>query len=224
MLVVDDDPGLQDVLDMALEDAGFVVQAALDGEAGWRAFRARPPDVVILDVNMPELDGFELCRRIRGESQVPVMMLTSRADELDQVVGLEIGADDYVSKPFSTRALVARLRALLRRARPGQDPRPPVAEVGPLRVDRVAHTITLGGRPVEAVTATEHRLLFALAARPGDVLDRDRIVDEVYGEGVVVAPRTIDTFVKRLRRKLRAVDPSFDNIETVRAVGYRYRP
>lgn len=225
MLVVDDDPQLLDVLEMALGDAGFVVETAADGAAGWAAFCAAPPDLVVLDVNMPEIDGFELCRRIRAHGPIPVVMLTSRDDELDRVVGLEIGADDYVSKPFSTRELVARLRALLRRARafgaaPGSDRE--VVEVGPLRVDRGRHTITWGGAPVE-VTATEFTLLFALAARPGQVLDRDVITAEVYGEGVVVSPRTIDTFVKRLRRKLREVAPEFDEIETVRAVGYRYR-
>ncbi|MCB1034201.1 MAG: response regulator transcription factor, partial [Acidobacteria bacterium] len=114
MLVVDDDPHLLDVLDMALGDAGFAVEGAADGEAGWRAFNRTPPDLVILDVNMPELYGFELCRRIRGAGAVPVVMLTSRDDELDRVVGLEIGADDYVSKPFAMRELVARIRARLR--------------------------------------------------------------------------------------------------------------
>lgn len=208
---------------MALGDAGFSVQGARDGEAGWRAFQDAPPDLVVLDVNMPELDGFELCRRIRGAGTVPVVMLTSRDDELDKIVGLEIGADDYVSKPFSTRELVARLRAHLRRARSAAPaPDGEVVEVRGLRVDRRRHEITLGGRPVE-VTATEFDLLFALASRPGEVLDRDAIVTAVYGPGIVVAPRTIDTFVKRLRRKLREVDGAFDEIETVRAVGYRYR-
>lgn len=207
---------------MALSDAGFRVLAARDGEAGWKSFRTHQPALCILDVNLPELDGFELCRRIRAHSEVPIVMLTSRDDELDKVVGLEIGADDYVSKPFSTRELVARLRAQLRR-RHASKPDTGCCEVRGLRVDRVRHEITLHGQSLE-VTATEFDLLFALASAPGVVLDRDRIVDAVYGEGVVVAPRTIDTFVKRLRRKLRDVQPDFDDIETVRSVGYRYRP
>jgi len=210
---------------MALSDAGFGVLAARDGEAGWKSFRTHQPALCILDVNLPELDGFELCRRIRAQSEVPIVMLTSRDDELDKVVGLEIGADDYVSKPFSTRELVARLRAQLRRRQAPQAPQADAGccEVRGLRIDRVRHEITLQGQSIE-VTATEFDLLFALASAPGVVLDRDRIVDAVYGEGVVVAPRTIDTFVKRLRRKLRAVQPDFDGIETVRSVGYRYRP
>lgn len=225
ILVVDDDRHLQDVLEMALSDAGFVVRAAFDGAAGWAAFNARRPDLCVLDVTLPELDGFELCRRIRRAADTPVVMLTSRDDELDVVVGLEIGADDYVTKPFSTRALVARLRAHLRRL----GAPPPPAEgarraVRGLSVDRAQREIRLGDTAVGDITATEFELLWTLVGAPGVVKTRDDLVDAVYGVGVVVAPRTIDTFVKRLRRKLREVDASFDDIETIRAVGYRYRP
>ncbi|MCA9553350.1 MAG: response regulator transcription factor [Myxococcales bacterium] len=225
ILVVDDDRHLQDVLEMALSDAGFMVRAAYDGAAGWAAFTERRPDLCVLDVTMPELDGFELCRRIRRAADTPVVMLTSRDDELDKVVGLEIGADDYVTKPFSTRELVARLRAHLRRVQ-GTAPEPAGARcvVGALSVDRAQREIRLGDDVVRDITATEFELLWALVGAPGLVKTRDDLVDAVYGEGVVVAPRTIDTFVKRLRRKLREVDPGFDEIETIRAVGYRYRP
>ena len=226
ILVVDDDRHLQDVLEMALSDAGFVVRAAYDGAAGWAAFTARAPDLCVLDVTMPELDGFELCRRIRRAADTPVVMLTSRDDELDTIVGLEIGADDYVTTPFSTRELIARLRAHLRRAQANRTPGGEAGrvELGALVVDRAQRQIWLGSTRVRDVTATEFELLWALAAAPGAVKTRDDLVDAVYGEGVVVAPRTIDTFVKRVRRKLREADPSFDAIETIRAVGYRYRP
>jgi DNA-binding response OmpR family regulator len=222
ILVVDDDPHLRDMLDMALQDAGFHVDSAPDGERGWKAYCAHTPEVCILDVNMPELDGFELCRRIRGAGMVPVLMLTSRDDELDMVVGLEIGADDYMSKPFSTRELVARLRALLRRARSEPVQSAACCEVQGLTVDRQRHEVNYLGQTVE-LTSTEFDLLFALASQPGLALDRDTMVQAVYGDNIVVASRTIDTFVKRLRHKLKQVNPQFDHIETVRAVGYRYR-
>ncbi len=222
ILVVDDDPHLRDMLDMALQDAGFRVISAPNGEAGWKTYCAQTPDLCILDVNMPELDGFELCRRIRGAGMVPVLMLTSRDDELDKVVGLEIGADDYMSKPFSTRELVARLRALLRRARSEPVAVAACCEVRGLKIDRRRHEVKYLGHRVE-LTSTEFDLLFALASQPGLVLDRDRMVQAVYGENISVASRTIDTFIKRLRYKLKQVNPEFDNLETVRAVGYRYR-
>ena len=226
ILVVDDDPQLREVLDMALSDAGFEVRLAADGLAGWRQFEAEAPDLCILDVAMPEMDGFEVCRRIRASGSTPVVMLTSRDDDVDKIVGLELGADDYVTKPFSVRVLVARLRAVLRRTS-GPEAAPTdhdVAQVRGLRVDRGAHRITLDDIEVPGVTATEFALLFALVAAPGRVQTRDQLVEAVYGPNIVVEARTVDTFVKRLRRKLRAIQASFDDIETVRAVGYRFRP
>jgi two-component system OmpR family response regulator len=219
ILLIDDDRALTDVLSMSLEDAGFTVACAHDGLAGWRAFEGDPPDLVVLDLVMPELDGLELCRRIRAGHRTPIIMLTSRDEELDRVLGLELGADDYVTKPFSTRELVARIRAALRRV---DMERKPVEESsmrrGALRLDRDRRRVWLREAEV-TLTATEFDLLWTLASRPGHVLPRQELIDRVYGEGIVVADRTIDTFIKRLRRKLA---DSAHAIETVRGVGYRF--
>lgn len=222
ILLVDDDRSLVDVLSMSLQDAGFSVRAAPDGKAGWQAFCDQEPDLVVLDLLMPELDGVQVCKLIRQAHTTPIVMLTSRGEEMDKVLGLEIGADDYVTKPFSTRELVARIRAALRRvdmqgpAAPGQRDR----TLGPLRLDRDTREVTLQGA-ILALTATEFELLWTLIERPGAVCSRRHLIDRVYGEDVVVADRTIDTFVKRLRQKMSAVDPDFTPIETVRSVGYR---
>jgi DNA-binding response OmpR family regulator len=221
ILLVDDDEALLDVLPMALEDAGFRVATARNGRDGFRLFREGPPDLVILDVLMPEVDGLELLRMIRREHAVPVVILTSRDEDLDQVLGLDMGADDYITKPFSTKVLIARLRAVLRRhSERSAEER---LEAGTLVLDRGRREVTAGGSPV-TVTATEFELLFCLVDARGRVLSRDDLIDRVYGADIVVSERTIDTFVKRLRRKIRDVDPTFDAIETVRSVGYRYAP
>ena len=224
ILLVDDDRSLVDLVSLALEDVGFTVRTALDGAAGWRAFSEQPPDLAILDLVMPELDGLELCRRIRGASATPVIMLTSRGDEVDRVLGLELGADDYVTKPFSTRELVARVRALLRRVRLDRDPEGDSAErrLGSLWLSQDRREVQAAGQVV-TLTATEFDLLWALCGRPGVVLSRDELIDVVYGPQVLVAHRTVDTFVKRLRHKLAAANPGFTGIETVRGVGYRIK-
>jgi two-component system OmpR family response regulator len=224
ILLVDDDRGLLDVLSMALEDEGFAVTCAHDGETGLAAFERHRPDLVVLDVLMPELDGLEVCRRIRATDSTPIIMLTSRDHEVDKVVGLEMGADDYVTKPFSTRELCARVRAALRRV--SLDRSTPLAEArlrrGPLTLDRTRREVLVDGAQV-TLTATEFDLLWTLAGEPGRVFTRDSLMDAVYGEGIVVAHRTIDTFVKRLRRKLGAEGFAPEAIETVRGVGYRLR-
>jgi len=195
------------------------VTCAHDGLQGWAAFEQDPPDLVVLDLVMPELDGLDLCRRVRGGHRTPIIMLTSRSDELDRVLGLELGADDYVTKPFSTRELVARIRAALRRVAMEREPvEEPSLQRGALRLDRDRRQVWLGEAEV-ALTATEFDLLWALASRPGHVFARQELIDLVYGEGIVVADRTIDTFVKRLRHKLADGGRS---IETVRGVGYRF--
>lgn len=224
VLLVDDDRSLLDVLAMALEDAGLAVRTASDGRAGWEAFLAAEPDLVVLDLLMPGLDGLELCRRVRARSAVPVIMLTSRGEEMDRVLGLETGADDYVTKPFSTRELVARIRAALRRVRLDRPEGAPDAVVvrGPLRLDRSRREVRVRGALVP-LTATEFELLHCLASRPGHVFDRDSLIDAVYGEGFALAPRTMDTFVKRLRQKLGGGGLDPEAIETVRGVGYRLR-
>jgi two-component system response regulator ChvI len=177
----------------------------------------------VLDLMMPEMDGLEVCRRIRAAGRTPIVMLTSKDDEIDKILGLEMGADDYVTKPFSTRELVARIRAVMRRALPIEPVQEEVVEIRGLSVSRVRREVMIQGAPVE-LTATEFELLCTLARAPGRVHSRDQLIDAVYGEDIVVSHRTIDTFVKRLRKKIRSIDPSFDEIETIRSIGYRYRP
>ncbi|MBK8011505.1 MAG: response regulator transcription factor [Deltaproteobacteria bacterium] len=245
ILLVDDDVSLVEMLTMALERAGFVVRSAHDGAAAWALFQKAAPDVAILDVLMPELDGLTLCRQIRSSSSTPVILLTSRDEELDQILGLEMGADDYISKPCSTRLLIARVEALLRRAgrrgphptsgpgaaqthaqprTPGQA-QPNTVErlsVGILSIDRYSHEAYVGTSRLR-LTVTEFELLYVLMRFADQVLSRDAIIDAVYGADVFVSDRTIDTFVKRLRRKLSEGTQPFDGIETVRGVGYRLR-
>ena len=236
VLIVDDDQGLRAVLAAALGDEGFAVVQAADGLGGLRAFEADGADLVILDILMPEMDGLEACRRIRRKSAVPIVLLSSRGDEVDRVTGLETGADDYVTKPFSTRELVARIRAIERRlaaapaAAPGPAPAPVLAGalggevvvVGPLRLDPARFEARWRGKAI-VLTRSEFQILGALARHRGTVLARERLLDLARGDDAVVTDRTVDTFVKRLRKKIRDVDDAFDEIETVFGVGYRYR-
>ena len=238
MLIVDDDQALRTVLATALGDEGFTVSQAGDGAAGLRRFESDGADLVILDILMPEMDGLEVCRRIRRKSAVPIILLSSRGEEVDRVTGLETGADDYVTKPFSTRELVARIRAVERRvapasspvAVPGPVPAPALAgalggealEVGPLRLDPGRFEAKWRGTAI-ALTRSEFQILGALARHRGTVLAREQLLDLARGDDAVVTDRTVDTFVKRLRKKIRDIDAAFDEIETVFGVGYRYR-
>jgi len=227
------------VLAAALGDEGFTVGQAGDGLAGLRAFESEGADLMILDILMPEMDGLEVCRRIRRKSTVPIILLSSRGDEVDRVTGLETGADDYVTKPFSTRELVARIRAVERRvtaapaappAGPAPAPAPTLAgavggdvlEVGRLRLDPGRFEAKWQGKPI-TLTRSEFQILGALARHRGTVLAREQLLDLARGDDAVVTDRTVDTFVKRLRKKIRDVDADFDEIETVFGVGYRYR-
>lgn len=220
ILLIDDDDALLDVLALAFEDEGFRVACARDGHEGLERVRRARPDVAISDVNMPRLDGFSLCRRLReGGDRLPLILLTSRDSEIDEALGLELGADDYISKPFNTRVLLARVRALLRRQ---QAPPPAARLVGELAMDAERLEVHYRAVPL-AVTVTEFRLLEALTSRPGAVFDRDRLMELARGDDSVVAERIIDTYVRRLRRKLEAIDPGFDRIETVIGAGYRWR-
>ena len=237
VLIVDDDQGLRTVLAAALGDEGFTVSQAGDGAAGLRAFDDQGADLIILDILMPEMDGLEVCRRVRRKSTVPIILLSSRGDEVDRVTGLETGADDYVTKPFSTRELVARIRALERRVAPppaagGPAPAPAptlasavggdVLEAGPLRLDPNRFEAKWRGKPV-TLTRSEFQILGVLARHRGTVLARERLLDIARGDDAVVTDRTVDTFIKRLRKKIRDVDAAFDEIETVFGVGYRYK-
>jgi two-component system, OmpR family, response regulator ChvI len=222
LLVVDDDEALVSVLVDALEEDGFHVTKAHDGKAGLAAFRAGTFDLVLLDVMMPELDGLSLCRKLRETSDVPVIFLTSRADDVDRITGLELGADDFVGKPFNTRELIARMRAVLRRTTRAEKQSAPTVSTGPLRIDEGKFLVTWRGKPV-TLTSTEFKVLLALAKKPGFVLSRDQLIDAARGADVVITERTIDTFIKRIRQKCSTVDEDFDAIETVIGVGYRFK-
>jgi DNA-binding response OmpR family regulator len=222
IVLVDDDANLRHTLGYALRQEGFEVFAAEDGERGLEAFHQSRPDVVLLDVMLPNLDGFEVCRRIRKESDVPILMLTARDTEVDKVVGLELGADDYLAKPFSTRELVARVRALLRRTRKTAAPVGERLESAGLLLDAVRHRVTLEGREV-SLKPKEFDLLAFFMAHPGQVFGREQLLASVWGYDFAGDSRTVDTHVKTLREKLDddAEHPLW--IDTVRGVGYRFR-
>ena len=225
--LVDDDRNILTSVTMALEAEGFSVHTYGDGEQALRGMRSQPVDLAVLDIKMPRMDGMELLQKLRQQSRVPVIFLTSKDDEVDEVLGLRMGADDYIRKPFSQRLLIERIRALLRRTEleePGNDRVPDDLMVrGDLVLDSARHMCTWKGQQV-VLTVTEFLLLKALAARPGYVKSRDLLMDAAYGEHVYVDDRTIDSHIKRVRRKFKAVDQEFAEIETLYGVGYRYRP
>lgn len=212
ILVVEDDPGIAEVLEYALREAAHEVACVSRGAEALTA--AAQADCIVLDVGLPDMDGFEVCRRLRRTSNIPVLFLTSRSDEIDRVVGLEIGGDDYLTKPFSTRELLARIKAVMRRLHPGGDPAPSSGIV--LDIDR--HTVTRDGRAID-LSRLEFELLALLRRHPGQVFSRDRILDLAWPDGGCVTDRTVDAHVKTLRKKLGEPDV----IETVRGFGYRLR-
>jgi len=226
ILFADDDRALAALVSTALREEGFEVEHVATGLQAVQSFDRSPPDVVILDVLMPELDGLEVCRKLRRKSRVPIILLTSRGEEVDRVTGLETGADDYVTKPFSLRELCARIRAIERRvAGPAADPPEGAAEVltaGDLTLDPGRFEVRFKG--VQAsLTRSEFQVLSALVRRRGFVLGREQLLELARGDDAVVTDRTVDTFIKRIRKKLRDAEPSFDEIETVIGMGYRYR-
>jgi DNA-binding response OmpR family regulator len=216
ILVVDDAPNIVELVRLYLEGAGFATLVATDGPAAVELHRKHRPDLVILDLMLPGMDGFEVCRAIRREADTPVVMLTARTDDVDAIVGLELGADDYVTKPFNPRALVARVKAILRRTdgtiRLGR----PI-EVGSLRMEPRRREAFVGDRPVE-LRAREYDLLAALARDPGVVLSRESLLEDVWGTDFAGETRTVDVHVSEVRRKLGAGGPT---IESVRGIGYR---
>ena len=226
--LVDDDRNILTSVAIALEAEGFDVRTWTDGETALRDLARDPADLAVLDIKMPRMDGLDLLARLRRESAMPAIFLTSKDDEIDELLGLKMGADDYITKPFSLRLLVARARALLRRAAlAGADSAPdgadgePVVRQGDLLLDPSRHLCAWKGEAV-ALTVTEFLILKALAARPGHVRSRNQLMDAAYDERVYVDDRTIDSHIKRMRRKFRAVDPDFSRIETLYGVGYRY--
>ncbi len=226
--LVDDDRNILTSVSMTLEAEGFEVETYNDGQQAFDAFNKKLPDMAVLDIKMPRMDGMDLLQRLRQKSSMPVIFLTSKDDEIDEVLGLRMGADDYVKKPFSQRLLVERIRALLRRqdAADGkivgaETEEGKVIERGDLRMDPLRHAVTWKGDDV-SLTVTEFLLLQALAQRPGFVKSRDQLMDVAYDDQVYVDDRTIDSHIKRLRKKLRNVDPEFSAIETLYGIGYRY--
>ena len=225
--LVDDDRNILTSVSMALEAEGFAVRTFADGDTALRGLSARAVDLAILDIKMPRMDGMELLQHLRRDSDMPVIFLTSKDEEVDEILGLRMGADDYVKKPFSQRLLLERIRALLRRrdsaseGENGEAADPPMTRGG-LVLDSSRHLCTWNAQPVN-LTVTEFLIVKALAARPGHVKSRDQLMDAAYGEHIYVDDRTIDSHIKRLRKKFKAIDDDFDQIETLYGVGYRYR-
>ena len=226
VLVVDDEPALVELVAFNLRKAGFDVVTAADGPAALEAVRAWSPQAVVLDVMLPGLDGFDVCREMRRFSAVPVLMLTARKEEVDRVVGLEIGADDYLTKPFSPRELVARVRALLRRVRLDREDAGAAGgagsvEAGPLRIDLDKHEVSVAGRTVD-LTRTEFRLLSHMAAHPGRVYSREDLLRVIWGEDFFGDERTVDVHIRHLREKVEPDPARPAMVLTVRGVGYRF--
>jgi DNA-binding response OmpR family regulator len=229
ILIVDDEPPIIDVLEYNLKKANYEVIVARDGQEALEKARRQRPDLVILDLMLPELDGLEVCRALRRDSDLPIIMLTARDEEIDRVVGLELGADDYVVKPFSVRELVARVKTVLRRTGPkpleqGLGTQPEAAsevlQLGDLRLDAARHEVHLGPAELE-LTSLEFDLLHVLMAHADRVLTREQLLEQVWGYDYYGDTRTVDTAVKRLRAKLRRLAPDGEFIVTVRGVGYK---
>ncbi|PZT90247.1 MAG: DNA-binding response regulator [Citromicrobium sp.] len=226
--LVDDDRNILTTVSIALQAEGFATRVYSDGEAALGALMDNPPDLAIFDIKMPKMDGMELLRRLREKSPLPVIFLTSKDDEQDEEAGFEMGADDYISKPFSLRLLLARIRAILRRsdarrplpAEPDEKPAE-IIERGRLRMDPARHHVTWDGRPV-SLTVTEFLLLEALTLHPGVIKSRNQLMDAAYPDDVFVDDRTVDSHIKRMRRKFRAIDKQFSAIETLYGAGYSF--
>ena len=227
--LVDDDKNILTSVSIALQAEGFVTRLYTDGEAALKALLDNPPDLAVFDIKMPRMDGLELLRRLREKSSLPVIFLTSKDDELDEALGLAMGADDYISKPFSQRLLIARIRAILRRAEfskasgteAAEAPAEPILR-GRLEMDPARHRVKWAGNDV-TLTVTEFLILETLAHRPGVVKNRNQLMDAAYQDDVYVDDRTIDSHIKRLRKKFKAVDDDFEMIETLYGVGYRFK-
>ncbi|MBP2276395.1 MULTISPECIES: response regulator [Sphingomonas] len=226
--LVDDDRNILTSVSIALQAEGFVTRVYSDGETALKALIDNPPDIAILDIKMPRMDGLELLRRLREKSMLPVIFLTSKDDELDEALGLAMGADDYIAKPFSQRLLIARIRAILRRTEVAQggagdgEATPETSLVrGRLAMDTARHRVTWNGDTV-TLTVTEFLILETLAQRPGIVKTRNQLMDAAYHDDIYVDDRTIDSHIKRVRRKFRQVDAEFDAIETLYGAGYRF--
>ncbi|MBV9509179.1 MAG: response regulator transcription factor [Caulobacteraceae bacterium] len=224
ILVVDDDPHIRQLLVFALAKAGFETKEAEDGEAALALIEAAAPDLIVLDINLPRMNGLDVCRRVRAQSELPILFLSSRDDELDRVLGIELGGDDYVVKPFSPREVAARITAILRRATPRAAPAPagPMIARGLLSLDPEGWSVTWSGAEV-GLTVTEFSILRTLAAAPSKVFTRDAIIDRLHGPGFAVTDRTIDSHIRNLRGKFVKLG-GHDVVETRAGVGYRLGP
>jgi two-component system response regulator ChvI len=225
--LVDDDRNILTSVSMALEGEGYKVETYTDGVAALEGLRTHPPDLAIFDIKMPRMDGMELLRRLRQKSDLPVIFLTSKDEEIDELFGLKMGADDFIHKPFSQRLLVERVKAILRRIAPKDPAAQKEADAkqlerGHLRMDPERHACTWKNEPV-SLTVTEFLILQTLAVRPGVVKSRNALMDAAYDDQVYVDDRTIDSHIKRLRKKFKMVDDDFDMIETLYGVGYRFK-
>jgi len=224
--LVDDDENILTSVSMALEAEGFNVDTYTDGQKALAGIGSHPVDLAVLDIKMPHMDGMELLGEIRKNDQMPIIFLTSKDDEVDELLGLRMGADDYIKKPFSQRLLIERIRAILRRQDSvpleGDDEGPNTIRRGDLMLDPDRHICTWKGKHV-TLTVTEFLIVEVLSRRPGHVKNRDQLIDAAYGENIYVEDRTIDSHIKRLRRKFREVDSEFSEIETLYGVGYRYK-
>jgi len=225
--LVDDDRNIVTSLKIALESEGFEVVTFHDGEEGYHGILDTKPDIAILDIKMPRMDGMELLTKLREVITLPVIFLTSKDDEVDQVIGLRLGADDYITKPFSQRLLIERIKSVLRRyetsqVRKNNNDESHLITRGLLVLDDSRHLCKWKGEQVN-LTVTEYLLIKTLALSPGHVRSRDQLIDVAYGESIYVDDRTIDTHIKRIRRKMREIDKNFDGIETLYGVGYRYK-
>jgi two-component system OmpR family response regulator len=220
ILIADDEPNIREVISFALERAGFAIATARNGVEALQQVRRSPPDLIILDIGMPEMDGLEVCRQIRKASEVPILFLSARDEEIDRVLGLEIGGDDYVTKPFSARELVARVNVILKRARGGGgNGKPAAMNHGHVRFDAARHAVWFGEAPI-SLTALEFEILGAFLARPEMVFSREQLMEAAYGAGTYVSDRTIDSHIRNLRAKFAEAGCS-SIVETVHGVGFR---
>ena len=225
--LVDDDRNILTSVQMTLEQEGFLVRTYTDGESALQALLAKPADLAVLDINMPRMDGMELLQKLRQRYALPVIFLTSKDEEVDELMGLRLGADDYITKPFSQRLLLERIRALLRRneSSRAEGSGAPVGGLlvrGDLMLDETKHQCLWKNQDIQ-LTVTEFLLVKTLVLRPGMVKSRDQLIDAAYGDSIYVDDRTIDSHIKRVRKKFRHIDDTFDAIETLYGIGYRYK-
>jgi two-component system response regulator ChvI len=222
--IIDDDRNIVTSVTIALESEGYKVRSFNDGETGLQSILKNEPDLVILDIKMPRMDGTEVLQKLRETSKLPVIFLTSKDDEIDEIIGLKLGADDYITKPFSQRLLLARIGTLLKRIAARSEPQNTknIIALGALSLDKSRYLCTWNGAPLD-LTVTEFLLLLALATRPGHVKNREQMIAAAYGDNIYVDDRTIDSHIKRIRKKFKKIDETFDHIETLYGIGYKYK-